>query len=112
MLGASGHRADQDFSMITPGVGAKVYLACGATDMRKGFGGLYGEVKTVLKEDPVSGRWFVFCNGRKTTLKVFYWDGSGFWILSKRLEGGRYSWPAEGKTTAPTGRWRALGRRN
>ena len=85
--------------MIAPSAGAKVYLACGATDMRKGFGGLYGAVKTVLEQDPLSGQWFVFCNGRKTTLKVFYWDGSGFWVCAKRLSRGVYSWPAEGKTT-------------
>ena len=85
--------------MLSDGEAANVYLACGATDMRKGFGGLYGVVKTVLEQDPLSGKWFVFCNQRKTTLKVFYWDGTGFWCCGKRLEKGRYSWPAEGKTT-------------
>lgn len=85
--------------MIGLGMGTRVYLARGATDMRKGFNGLYGAVKTVLEQDPLSGQWFVFCNERKTTLKVFYWDGSGFWVCAKRLSRGVYSWPAEGKTT-------------
>ena len=84
---------------MEPGVGTKVYVAAGATDLRKGFGGLYGLVKTVLEADPLSGHWFVFCNGRRTGIKVFYWDGSGFWICAKRLARGTYSWPEAGRKT-------------
>jgi transposase len=82
--------------MIGFGSATRVYLAAGATDMRKGFDGLYGMARDRLGIDPLSGHLFVFCNGRRNRLKVLYWDGRGLWICSKRLEKGRFSWPAQG----------------
>jgi transposase len=82
--------------MIGLGSATRVYLAAGATDMRKGFDGLYGMARDRLRIDPLSGHLFVFCNGRRNRLKVLYWDGSGLWLCSKRLEKGRFSWPAQG----------------
>lgn len=73
----------------------KVFLALEACDLRKGFNGLQGVVAEVLKEDLRSGALFVFCNRRRTRLKMLYWDGSGLWLLMKRLEKGTFSWPRE-----------------
>ena len=82
--------------MIGFGSATRVYLAAGATDMRKGFDDLFGIARDRLGMDPLSGHLFVFCNGRRNRLKVLYWDGSGLWICSKRLEKGRFSWPVQG----------------
>jgi transposase len=82
--------------MIGFGLATRVYLGAGATDMRKGFDGLFGIARDRLGMDPLSGHLFVFCNGRRNRLKVLYWDGSGLWICSKRLEKGRFSWPVQG----------------
>ena len=80
--------------MLTLPATARVYLATGATDMRKSFDTLAYVVRSVIKENPLSGHLFVFCNRRQNRLKVLSWDGSGFWIFSKRLEKGTFAWPA------------------
>ncbi|MBV9489334.1 MAG: IS66 family insertion sequence element accessory protein TnpB [Verrucomicrobia bacterium] len=79
--------------MFGVGPATKVYLAAGATDLRKGFEGLHGLVRDSLGLDPLSGHLVIFCNGARTRLKVCFWDGSGPWVCAKRLERGRFSWP-------------------
>ncbi len=71
----------------------KVFVAVSPCDMRKGFNGLYALVTERLGEDPRAGALFVFINRRHTRLKILCWDGTGFWVLSKRLEQGTFSWP-------------------
>ena len=71
----------------------KVYLATEAADLRKSFAGLYALTSQVLQEDPRSGSLFVFCNRRRSRVKALYWDGTGLWVMTKRMEKGTFSWP-------------------
>ena len=71
----------------------KVFVAVEPCDMRKGFNGLHTAVTERLGEDPKGGALFVFCNRRRNRLKILYWDGTGLWVLTKRLEQGTFSWP-------------------
>jgi len=79
--------------MFGLGPATRIYLAAGATDMRKGFEGLYGLARERLRCEPLSGHLFVFANAQRNRLKVLYWDGSGLWVCAKRLEKGRFRWP-------------------
>jgi len=79
--------------MIGLPAGTKVWLACGATDMRKGFDGLAALVQLSLKEDPFSGQLFVFRGRRGDRVKILWWDGDGVCLFAKRLERGRFVWP-------------------
>jgi transposase len=80
--------------MFGLGPATKVYLALGATDMRKGFNGLYGLVRDRLLCEPMSGHLFLFANARRNRLKILYWDGTDLWNCAKRLERGCFSWPS------------------
>ena len=82
--------------MFGVGVATKIYLAPGATDMRKSFEGLYGIVRDQLGCDPMSGHLFLFANEKRTRLKVLVWDGSGLWVCAKQLQKGRFRWPEAG----------------
>jgi transposase len=79
----------------------KIFVALEPCDMRKGFNGLYGLVGERLGEDPRTGALFVFTNRRHTRLKILYFDGTGLWVLTKRLERGTFSWPKPGQSDSP-----------
>lgn len=79
--------------MIALPAGARVWLAAGITDMRKGFDGLAGLVQTQLTEDAFSGQLFVFRGRRGDLVKILWWDGDGLCLYAKRLERGRFVWP-------------------
>jgi transposase len=59
------------------GPATRIYVALGATDMRKGFDGLYGIVRDKLGLEVTSGHLFLFTNARRNRLKILLWDGSG-----------------------------------
>lgn len=60
-------------------------------DLRKGYDGLFGLVKTGLGRDPLSGDLFLFASKRRNSCKVLIWDGTGLCIFQKRLERGRFA---------------------
>ena len=72
----------------------RIFVALDATDMRKSFDGLAGEVRRLIERDPLSGHLFVFFNRRRTMVKVLYWDRNGFCLVAKRLERGTFRLPA------------------
>jgi transposase len=79
----------------------KIYLALDACDMRAGVNTLHALVADKLREDSRSGTLFVFTNKRRRLIKVLYWDGTGMWLMCKRLEQGTFFWPrsvADGQT--------------
>lgn len=79
--------------MLTPALGHHVYLALGATDMRKSIDGLAAIVSAAFELDPFSSSLFVFCNRNRDRLKILRWDHNGFWLYYRRLERGRFKWP-------------------
>jgi|SRR5215469_7736858 len=79
--------------MLAMGAATRIYVATGATDMRKGFCGLEGLIRERLESDPTSGHIFLFANARRNRLKLVYFDGSGLWVCAKRMERGRLRWP-------------------
>ena len=69
-------------------VAEQVWLAPGATDMRKSIDGFEGSAQFVIKQDPLARYLFVFCNKHYNRLKILYWDQNGFWLF------GGFKWPS------------------
>lgn len=78
----------------------RIFVARGATDMRKSFDTLAALVRDVLREDPLSGHVFVFLNRRRDRVKLLYWDRAGFVLIYKRLEQGTFRQPEHGEIRA------------
>jgi transposase len=73
--------------------GLRVCLAAEPADLRRSFEGLALLVKEALKEDERSSQIFVFTNRRRDRIRLLYWDGTGLWVMTKRLEEGTFAWP-------------------
>ncbi len=72
----------------------RVYLACGYTDLRYGIDGLARLVEANFQLNPFEkDQLFLFCGRRRDRIKGLLWEGDGFLLLYKRLEGGSYCWP-------------------
>jgi transposase len=85
--------------MLTLPPSVRVYLAAGATDMRRSIDGLAAIVRERLQLEPLSGHLFLFRNRRGDRIKILLWERSGFLVLYKRLEQGTFAWPVEDQTT-------------
>ena len=72
----------------------RIFLACGATDMRKGFDGLAVLVQQVLEQNPHSGALFAFRGKRGDLVKLLWYDGQGLCLFAKRMDRGRFIWPS------------------
>ena len=79
--------------------GARVWLAVGRADMRKGFDGLAASVHERMAQDPFCGHLFVFRGRRGDLLRCCGGTVKAYALFAKRLEKGRFVWPspADGK---------------
>src|ERR1700746_1425558 len=76
--------------MIPLPTGTQIWVACGATDMRRGFDGLAMLVQEVIRRNPYSGHLFVFRGKRADCIKILWCDGTGLCLYATRLERGRF----------------------
>ncbi len=85
--------------MIQLSAHPRILLATQAADFRKGIDGLVALCRYELKKEPRDGTYFVFINRSQTMIRVLVYDGTGFWLMTKRLSKGKFQgWP---KATSP-----------
>ncbi|TFH66261.1 MAG: IS66 family insertion sequence element accessory protein TnpB [Gemmatimonadales bacterium] len=89
--------------MLALSPATKVYLAAGKTGLSRSIDGLVHLVAGQMDLDPLSGHLFVFCNRRRTMVKVLYWDRNGFCLWQKRLEKELFRWPKNGEVVVEVG---------
>ena len=71
---------------------SRIFLATEPVDFRKGIDGLAAVCRQVLGDHPLEGAVYVFRNRAGTALKLLFYDGQGFWLCTKRLSQGRFTW--------------------
>jgi transposase len=71
----------------------RIYVAAEPVDLRKGFDALAAATRQIIRADPLSGHLFVFLNRRRNRLKILLWERSGYLLVYKRLERGRFQLP-------------------
>ena len=80
--------------MIQLTANTTILLAVQPVDFRKGIDGLVALCRHQLNQHPMSGELFLFINRNKTMVRALSYDGTGFWLMTKRLSKGRFiDWP-------------------
>lgn len=81
--------------MIQVPAQALVFVMHEPVNFRKGIDGMAGVARVVLEQEPLNGAFFVFRNRGGHMLRILCYDGSGFWLCTKRLSNGRFgNWPS------------------
>lgn len=62
-------------------------------DMRRGINGLCDLVASSEMGDLAGSNLFVFCGRRRNSIKVLYFDRSGFCLWQKKLDVDKFPWP-------------------
>lgn len=79
--------------MLSLSSAVRVFVASEPCDMRCSFTKLSALVKNVMENDSLSGHMFVFLSRTRTSVKILYWDRTGYAIWYKRLERGTFTKP-------------------
>ena len=87
--------------MIQVPPNANIVVMHESISFRSGIDGTIAIARTVLAMEPMDGAIFVFRNRQSHMLRVLFYDGSGFWLCTKRMSKGRFSmWPSGDGTNA------------
>lgn len=76
---------------LTPHI--QVILCLSAIDFRLGIDRLASLIEATLKLPPDNGWIYIFCNKKRTCLKLLCFDGSGYWLMQKRAAKAKFPWP-------------------
>jgi transposase len=80
--------------MILPTHETPILLGVAPADFRRGIDGFVALCKNELAQEPRSGCVFVFINKARTMIRALSYDGTGYWLMTKRLSRGKFSdWP-------------------
>jgi len=79
-----------------------ILVAIAPADFRQGIDGLAAVCRHKLSVNPRSGTVFVFINRNKTMVRALSYDGTGFWLMTKRLSKGKFkTWPSSNNSLEP-----------
>jgi transposase len=93
-------------SFLPPGF--KIFIKPGITDMRKSIHTLGYLVEAEMNLDLLGDSIFIFSNKRKDTIKILYWDGTGFCLWQKKLDQNKFPFPENDQESQELSRERFL----
>lgn len=80
--------------MIPITASTSIMIAIEPVDFRRQMDGLTAHCRQALSADPMNGTFFVFINRSRTMIRALVYDGTGFWLMTKRLSKGKFvGWP-------------------
>lgn len=79
--------------MKSPTQFKKVFIHRDYVDMRKSINGLSQIVELASMGSLMEPHLFVFSGKSRSTIKILYFDRSGFCLWQKRLEQDKFPWP-------------------
>jgi transposase len=79
-----------------------ILVATQPQDFRKGIDGFVAVCQGPLQQNPRADIRFVFINRNRTMVRVLAYDGTGYWLMTKRLSKGRFQgWPCSEPVIEP-----------
>ena len=79
-----------------------ILLGVAAADFRRGIDGLVAQLRNTLQQDPSDGTIFIFINRSRTMIRALSYDGTGYWLMTKRLSRGKFTgWPTGHEPLSP-----------
>lgn len=88
--------------MLQLSADTSILLATQPQDFRKGIDGFIAVCRDTLQQNPRADIRFIFINRNRTMVRVLAYDGTGFWLMTKRLSKGRFEgWPGRGQAVQP-----------
>lgn len=80
--------------MIQMNANTHIILAIQPADFRKGIDGFVSLCQHHYAQNPRSGSVFAFINRSRTMIRLLSYDGSGYWLMTKRLSNNKFiGWP-------------------
>ncbi len=72
----------------------RILLSIAPSDFRRGIDGHAAICQNELMLDPRDQSVYVFINKAKTMIRALSYDGSGYWLMTKRISRGKFQgWP-------------------
>ena len=76
----------------------KIHLYSGPTSMKMGIKKIQLLVALNFTPIEIIHSVFIFCSKNQKTVKIYYENEYGDWLLQNKIEGGRFKWPQIGES--------------
>ena len=81
----------------------RILLSIAPANFRCGIDGFVSICQNELLLNPRDQSVFVFINKARTMIRALSYDGTGYWLMTKRLSGGKFEgWPSGDRAVSDT----------